>query len=188
MFLAVCLLASLASARLAGGRLSALGDLHFRHIWLLAVAFGLQVTIISVVPSGDGWWHQAAHLATYAMAGAFAVANRHIPMLWLIAAGGVMNLAAIAANGGVMPASASALDTAGLPPETGFANSAPVPDAHLAYLGDVFAIPSSWPLANVFSIGDVCIALGALLLVHRVTRSEGCSGSAGRSCPGRSGA
>jgi hypothetical protein len=168
MFLAACLLASLASVVVAGGQLGALADLRFRRPWLLGAALGLQILVISVVPDGGPWWHQAAHLASYAIAGAFVVQNRHVPFLWLIGAGGLMNLAAIAANGGVMPARPEALAAAGLSAGSGFANSAALADPRLAFLGDVFAIPDALPLANVFSVGDVCIALGALLLLHRV--------------------
>ncbi len=172
MFLAACLLASLISVWIARGRLSALADLEFRHRWLLALALALQVLIISVVPGGADWWHEAVHLASYLMGGAFVVLNRHVPFLWLVGAGGLMNLAAIAANGGVMPARPEALATAGLTAESGFANSAALPAPRLAFLGDIFAIPDAWPLANVFSIGDICITLGALVLLHRVCHSR----------------
>jgi hypothetical protein len=67
-----------------------------------------------------------------------------------------------------MPARPAALAAAGLAAGPGFANSAPLAHPRLAFLGDVFAIPDAVPLANVFSLGDVCIALGALLLLHRV--------------------
>ena len=53
-----------------------------------------------------------------------------------------------------------------------FENSAPVDDAHLAFLGDVFAVPAGWPLANVFSIGDVLIVIGAVALVHGACRPD----------------
>lgn len=172
MFLAACLLASLFSVWIARGRLSALADLEFRHRWLLALALAVQVLIISVLPGGGGSWHEAAHLASYLMGGAFVVLNRHVPFLWLIGAGGLMNLTAIAANGGVMPARPEALATAGLTPESGFANSAALPAPRLAFLGDIFAIPDAWPLANVFSVGDICITLGALVLLHRVCQSR----------------
>ena len=40
-------------------------------------------------------------------------------------------------------------------------NSGVLAAPRLAFLGDVFAIPAGWPLANVFSIGDV-LARGVL--------------------------
>ena len=39
-------------------------------------------------------------------------------------------------------------------------------------LGDVFATPSSWPLYNVYSVGDITIVLGVLVLLHGVCGSR----------------
>jgi hypothetical protein len=47
-----------------------------------------------------------------------------------------------------------------------------LPDPRLAFLGDVFAIPRGWPLANVFSVGDVLIAVGAVVAVHGICGSR----------------
>ena len=45
-------------------------------------------------------------------------------------------------------------------------------DPRLAFLGDVFYIPASWPLSNVFSVGDVLIALGVAWAIHGICRSR----------------
>ncbi|MEP6477579.1 MAG: DUF5317 family protein, partial [Actinomycetota bacterium] len=91
--------------------------------------------------------------------------------LWLVGVGAILNLLAIVANAGVMPATAGALATAGVPSGGGvIANSASVADPRLRFLGDVFAIPSSVPLANVFSVGDVLIALGVGWTIVRASR------------------
>ncbi len=96
----------------------------------------------------------------------FVYANRHLPNLWVAVTGGAANLAAIAANGGEMPASRTALVAAGKPVvHQGFVNSAPVTHARLAFLGDIFSIPRSLPLANVFSVGDVLLLLGAIAML-----------------------
>jgi hypothetical protein len=72
-----------------------------------------------------------------------------------------------------MPASPAALVAAGLPvDEPGFQNSTAVDDPRLAFLGDVFAIPASWPLSNVFSVGDVLIGVGLAWGVHRICGSR----------------
>ena len=42
----------------------------------------------------------------------------------------------------------------------------------LAFLGDVFFIPVSWPLSNVFSVGDVLVALGIVWALHRICQSR----------------
>src|SRR5207302_703651 len=50
-------------------------------------------------------------------------------------------------------------------------NSMPLASPNLLFLGDIFAIPKSVPLSNVFSVGDVCVAAGAVLTLHRVSGS-----------------
>jgi len=103
----------------------------------------------------------------------FLVANRRLPGMALVGLGAAGNLLAIGANGGVMPASPTALAAAGMPADPpGFANSAALADPRLAFLGDVFAIPAGWPLANVFSAGDVLIAVGAVVAVHGICGSR----------------
>jgi hypothetical protein len=167
MLIGVVLLLCLATVPLAGGRLAALADVHFRASWLAVVAILGQIVIISLLPQGNGWLHHAVHLGTYALIAAFLWANRHIAYLWLAALGGALNLAAIVANGGVMPADPDALATAGVHQEAGdFANSTAIAHPHLAFLGDVFAVPASWPVSNVFSVGDVVLVVAALLALH----------------------
>jgi predicted MFS family arabinose efflux permease len=172
MIVLACLLIAVLSVPMAGGRLGALADLRFRHGWLLALGLGLQILIISVAPGGDGPLHQAAHMLSYLLAGAFLVLNRRVPFLWLVGSGGLMNFTAIAANDGVMPASRSALRTAGLAVESGFTNSAFLTHPRVPFLGDIFAIPAGLPLSNVFSAGDILIVLGAFVLLHRVCESR----------------
>jgi MFS family permease len=158
---------------LAGGRLTKLADLRFRRFWALFTALLIQVLIISVLPEGSPELHSWAHMASYLLAGYFVIANWRVPGIWLIGLGGAANLAAIAANNGIMPASASALATAGRSVNPGeFTNSGIVADPNLAFLGDIFAIPEGWPLHNVFSIGDLCIALGAIIALHRLCESR----------------
>ena len=168
-----CILAVL-TVPLAGGSLLRIADLRLRHGWAVAVALGTQILITVVIPAHVGALGEPLHLASYGLCGWFLVANRHIPGLWLVGLGGLGNFAAIVANGGVMPASPSALDTAGLSAggAAEFENSAAVADAHLAFLGDVFAIPASLPLSNVFSVGDVAIVIGLAAAAHAVGGSR----------------
>ena len=173
MLIGLTLLLCLATVPLAGGRVAALADVRFRAAWLALAAIALQILVISIVPRGAGWAHHAGHLASYALIAAFLWANRDLPYLWLAALGGAMNLAAIVANGGVMPADADALAAAGVHQKAGdFANSTAVAHPRLGFLGDVFAVPSSWPVSNVFSAGDVVLVIAALLALHCVCGSR----------------
>jgi hypothetical protein len=172
VLLVVVVLVAAALVPLAAGRLSALLDVRFASPWLLLVAVALQVAALWI-PGDVGRWRAVGHVASFPFAIAFVWVNRDIPGLWLIVVGAISNGIAIAANAGVMPASASAVRTAGLEPSPdGFANSAVLPDPNLLPLGDVFAIPSSWPFANVFSVGDVLIALGAAYAIHAACGSR----------------
>jgi hypothetical protein len=173
MTLALAFIVLVLTVPLAGGRLSRLGEVRFRSVWLAALALAIQVLIVTVFPDGDTTAHRILHLATYVLAGACILRNLHIPFVWLVAVGGLLNVIAIAANAGVMPARRGALESAGLDVrDTGFANSDYVEDANLGFLGDVFAIPAGWPGANVFSAGDVVMVLGALLALHALCGSR----------------
>lgn len=174
MFLLAVLLLAIVSVPLLGGRLGRLVDIDLGWTWLVAAALGVQILIISVIPDRFEGIHRPLHFLSYALAGAFVIANIRIPGVWLIGLGGLSNLVAIAANGGVMPASGSALRSAGGRVEPGeFVNSGVLEDPKLLFLGDIFAIPNEVPVLNaVFSIGDVLIAIGTVVLVHGVCRSK----------------
>ena len=173
MIIPVLGLLAVLSPVLAGGSLRRLADLRFRGTWILVTALVAQVVAIEVVPGANHEVLSAVHLATYVAAGWYVVLNRRIPGLWIVAVGAASNGVAIAANGGTLPASRTALDSAGIHLEPGeFLNSGVLEHPHLGFLGDVFAIPAGFPLANVFSVGDVLIVLGVAWGSHRVCGSR----------------
>jgi len=152
----------------AGGSLRRLGDLRLRAVGLLMAALLAQVLITDVVVEGPRPVLVAVHLLTYVVAAVVLWLNRGVPGLLVLGAGAGLNAVTIALNGGTLPASASALRRAGLPVDpAGFNNSGVLPHPALPFLGDVFAVPAGVPLANVFSIGDVLILLGAAWCLHR---------------------
>lgn len=171
MIILACVAVALCTVRLTGGRLSRLALLRWRRPWLLLVALGAQVLIVEVpgVPQGPA---AVVHVLTYVAAAAFVWGNRQVAGLWLLASGAACNAVTIAANGGTLPSSASALATAGISPGEGFENSGQLAHPVLPWLGDVFAIPSSLPLANVFSVGDVLIVAGAAWVIHVGARAR----------------
>ena len=174
MLIGLLFLACLASVPLAGGRLGALAELRFRAVGLLVAAIGAQVLIVTVFPqAGSQALHDMVHVGSYVAVALFVVVNRRIPWVWLVALGGALNCTAILAHGGVMPASPNALVKAGFELDpAGFTNSSAVAHPHLQFLGDVFWIPSSVPISNVFSVGDVLILAGALLAMHCICGSR----------------
>lgn len=171
VILVVVFALGLLTVPLAGGRLRLLGDLRLRRSRLLAVAFLLQLVALKAPLAHDV--AATLNIATYLVGCWYLLANLEIAGMWLVGVGAGSNMLALIANSGVMPASEKALATAGLSTtSTGFVNSTAVPDAQVAFLGDIFAIPQSWPLNNVFSIGDVLILLGGLVAAHRLCGSR----------------
>ncbi len=173
MLVLVATIVALISPLFFGGKLSRLALVKFRGWWILVLALGAQIVIIEVIPHADRIVLDGVHLATYVAAGVFVFLNWRIPGLVIIALGGFLNGVTIALNGGTLPASASAMKAAGLNGTADeFLNSGVLAHPVLPWLGDVFVWPTPLPLANVFSIGDVLIVLGALYGAHRISGSR----------------
>jgi len=168
-----CLVLVTAHAMLPGSDLRRLGQLRLRHTWLVWLALADQIVVISVLPD----WHalsEGAHLASYGLAGLFAILNHRSAGTWIVGAGGASNLVAIVANGGTMPASSAALAASGWHAPPGhFANSAALPNPRLGFLGDVFATPSWLPVHSVFSPGDILIVIGVAVFLHLICHRTG---------------
>jgi hypothetical protein len=173
----LCLL----SVPLTGGNLLRLGELQLRRPELAFAGIGLQVLIVSVVPGGLGGLHEVLHIASYALLGAFGWVNRRVVGVPVVLAGGALNAIAILANGGVMPADPDVAHAAANHAAPGeFINSAAVDDARLGFLGDVLATPDGLPLQNVYSIGDVVIVLGLLVVIHAACHAQNAASSRAR--------
>lgn len=160
-----------------GGRIGHLSAFRFRWGWL-AVA-GLLVQVVLFSQTGDalaGNLGPAIYVASTAAVLVAVLRNIRLPGMALVALGAVANLAAITANGGFMPASAEALATAGLPPGDHL-NSVVVANPALQPLTDIYAIPASLPMANVFSVGDVLIGLGIAWTIAAAMRRRGPGGA-----------
>jgi Family of unknown function (DUF5317) len=173
----LCLL----SVRLTGGRVSRLAELRLRLPGLALAGIAVQFLIVTVAPGGLAGLHEPLHVLSYALLGAFGWVNRRIAGLPIVLAGGGLNALVILANGGVMPtdpAVADAVANRAAPGE--FINSAAHGDARLAFLGDVIATPDGLPLQNVYSVGDVIIVLGLLVVVHAACHVQKAASSRAR--------
>ena len=151
--------------------LTALRRARFRSAYLLPAALGLQILVVNVFPWLPHLVGSVVHLVSYGMLAVFLGKNIRLPGMRLTALGAAANAVTITVNGGVLPASAAALRAAGWDPnDGGFANSASLASPHLAILGDNYVTPSWVPFANVYSLGDVLIIAGVVLLVEGLTR------------------
>jgi hypothetical protein len=158
-----------------GGRLHRLEHLDLRFAWVVLVSLGLQIWIFS--PWGPSLASSVVvplHYASYALLVAFVIVNYRRPAVAVTGVGMALNLLAIALNDGYMPARPGALELAGV----AYAGSVDTNSqlitgsTKLAFLGDVFAVPSWVPFANVFSIGDILIVVGATALIAGTMRGE----------------
>jgi hypothetical protein len=171
MALVFPLLIGLAVAPLLGGDLHRLADLRLRATRLFYLALALQLVAF---PAGAMPWQPsdraavALWLASYACLVAATALNIDRGGIPLVAAGLVTNLTAILANGGHMPVLPAAMHASGRDYQVHF-NSAADATPHLAWFVDRWAAPDWIPLANVFSVGDVLIALGGVIFPLAVT-------------------
>ncbi len=174
MFIFIILALATALALVRGGKFTNLARVQFHWSALILFGFLIQVVIYS------GFWQNnpalkplspyAYMLSLLLLLGALA-RNQHLPGMRLLSLGFALNALAIFANGGYMPATPEARAFAGQPilaPGEIRNNSIGAgADTRLLFLTDLMAIPRALPLPNVFSIGDVLIAIGAAYLLQK---------------------
>jgi hypothetical protein len=166
VFVVYAVAIGVAAGYLLGGRLDALGGLRLRWPWLAIAGLAFQVVLFSgALDDRLGGAGPLLYVVSTVLVLAVVLLNVRVPGLPLVATGAISNLAAILANGGYMPADPGALALAGFEPEGGFSNSVVTDTPALRPLTDIFALPDALPLANVFSIGDVLIALGIAIAI-----------------------
>jgi predicted MFS family arabinose efflux permease len=159
VFLLPSLLVGVLLAVVLGGRPSRVLEVRFRLAPLVPAALLLQIVVFSQLGSELAEeLRRALHLGSYGLLIAFAIANLRLPTLLPVVIGTLLNATVILANGGRMPVSDSAAAAARL--DAGGGGSVSPAAERLFPLGDIFALPSSFPLGNVFSVGDVLIGAG----------------------------
>ena len=176
---------------LRGGHLSHLANLELRQAWLVLTALIIQLLIFPLrsgaqplIPVGTVYFH----LASYALLAVFVVLNRRVWGLLAMGVGMLLNLAVITFNGGYMPTQPGLLEATGRSSEAQqlrtnitYANNICMDSQHyrcqkpdtptpLWFLGDVFYVPAGVPFANVFSLGDLLLAVGLIWLLQAKMR------------------
>jgi Family of unknown function (DUF5317) len=146
---------------------------RLRLHWPWLALAGLVFQAVLFTPTGVsafGTFAPALYVASTAAVLIAVLRNIQLAGMPIVAIGSVSNLAAIVANGGSMPTTAAALAAAGLNGPGTATNSIVLVSPALAPLTDVYAIPAGLPLANVFSVGDVLIALGIVVVIVTAMR------------------
>lgn len=171
MFILYGLLAGFALGLILGGRPGALAELQFR--WIPVVLAGLLVQLVlfwGPVSDRVGALGPWLYVGSTALVFAAVLRNVRLPGLAIVAVGAASNLAAIVANGGYMPANAAAVASLGGEASSTYSNSAVIVNPALEPLTDMFALPRWLLFTNVFSVGDVLIAVGVAAVVALAMR------------------
>lgn len=175
MLLLYAIAAGLLLGKLFGGRLDGLTVTQFR-MWPLALAGLIFQLVLFSEPVAEriGQLGPVLYVGSSLLVLFALVWDLHLPGFSLIALGAAANLLAIVANGGHMPSSPeawAALNGVAALPTDDYSNSALMgAETRFAFLGDIFVLPRPVPFANVFSIGDVLIGLGAIVYLVRQMR------------------
>jgi Family of unknown function (DUF5317) len=172
MFILYAIPAGILVGFLLGGRLQGLSMLQFR--WVSAFMVGLAIQLVLFSDVVTAWIGEAGvpiYVGSTLAVAAVIAANLRIRGMAIVLAGATSNLVAILANGGYMPTSTSALEALGHTFPDGYSNSSYDPNPALPWLTDIFAMPAWLPAANVFSVGDVLIGLGVVVVIASAMRA-----------------
>lgn len=153
--------------------------IELRSAWLALLAVGLQSPLLW---APDGWTkdlavQQILFLLSHLLLLAFVWRNRRQPGVVVVGLGIAINLLVILANGGFMPISPETLTR--LKPEIAphvwpiGGHPGGTKDAIMAQgqtrlwpLSDVLVLPPPFPWPTAFSLGDLIIAAGIVLLLQ----------------------
>ena len=171
MFILYALVVGFVLGLLLGGRPAGLANLQFRWSWLIIGGLLVQVVLFTdQVASMAGDLGPPIYVGSTALVFLGVLRNIDITGMKIVALGAASNMAAIVANGGYMPAGRGALEALGKTDATIYSNSAVIEHPALEPLTDIFALPAGLPFANIFSVGDVLIAVGVTVIIVAAMR------------------
>lgn len=156
--------------------------LQLRHGWLFLTAVALQlgsVLFVAPGPPGEFDLRGALLLLGYLAVLAGVVSNLHLPAMWVLGLGFLLNLLVILPQGGYMPVTVEAYEAAGqLRPGEVYVEGEKLPRAKDIILSrertpfwplsDVLPVREPRLLRGVYSPGDLVIGAGVVLLLSGV--------------------
>lgn len=176
MFILYAVILGILIGYISGGRLKYLSQLTFKKLYLVITGFLIQILIFSDIPIIKALQNYEniiviLHILSYVLILIFIVVNYRLPGIAVIGLGIMLNAVVIILNKGHMPASIESFSMASVGKHVDILNQgqtinnskAIAEDTVLPWLGDIFAIPSYIPFSNVFSIGDIIIAIGVCI-------------------------
>ena len=174
MFVEAVLL-GIAVGVLRKGRIGNLGDIHIKGLWLVILAFFVQLSPLALARAGvlEAYLLYFPFAAMVLMAGVLLL-NLDKKGFGFIVAGTISNMLAILLNGMRMPVDFKGLEYAGL---SGMIET--IKDGSLInfssmeaaegvsqYLGKFIPLPDLYPFAKVLSVGDILIMIGIVYFVQ----------------------
>jgi hypothetical protein len=171
LFIIYAVILGITAGYLTGGRLKWMAKHPFKYAWLALLAFLIQIVIFSDFPFMK---HTPSlvvivfHLISYSLLLGFIFLNRFLTGIIITGLGIFLNALVIFINGGYMPTSSQNIQRTSMnymaeavSQGSAVHNSMEATKGTLLpWLGDIFYLPSWIPLSNVFSIGDILIAIG----------------------------
>jgi hypothetical protein len=178
LVLAVAFGVAASLVRYRGHAFTQIAAIPLRSAWLALLAVVLQVPLLRAPaspPQGLAW-QQMLFLVSHLLLLVFVWQNRRIVGVQLVGLGVICNLVVILANGGLMPITPETL--ARINPGTtleqwtlglhyGYSKDVILSQAQtrLWALGDVLVIPPLFPWPTAFSLGDLLLAGGVVVLL-----------------------
>jgi hypothetical protein len=189
MILLLALLCGLIIGWARGGSLVKLGQLPLRCGWLILIALFLQIVVFSSQFESLGWSDRldpGVHIFSNLLLLLAVGLNLSLSGMKILGIGLLLNFLVIVTNGGYMPvapddlARAGMADVAEILRAKGHVSKSTVltSETRLAFLADIFLVPSWLPVSNVFSIGDVFIGIGAFILILQGMQGDSGTSSA----------
>lgn len=177
--LAVVLGVGASLARHQGRFPAQIARIQLRSAWLLLVAVALQWPLLRARagPTDDLVVQQALFLLSHLLLLLFVWRNRRLPAVLVLGLGIACNLLVILANGGLMPVSPETLvqinpvsSVQGWPTGIHYGYSKNIilaqGETRLWFLSDVLVLPPPFPWPTAFSLGDLFLAVGIVLLLQ----------------------
>jgi len=167
------IIAAVIIGMVTGGRFSNLSQLKIKFIYVIVLAYLIQVGIDFGAPRWEFGGYSYLHTLSYLILLFALVKNRSIPGMQLII-GTLLNFAVIALNAGQMPVRADVIPAQmaeALASGKGGTHGLMTGETTLAFLADIFYIKLPYQ-HQLISIGDILLNAGVLALIVKGIRGK----------------